>query len=60
MRNDKLSELVIELHNIAGQVERECGKIDVSEKLRRCADDLHVISVNYHREQASRDENTMG
>lgn len=60
MRNNKLSELVIELHNIAREIEFECGKIEIGDKLRQCADDLHVISVNYHREQASKDENTMG
>ena len=60
MKNAKLSELVIELHHIASQIEKECGKIEVSNNLRRCADDLHVISVNYHREQAIKNENTMG
>lgn len=60
MRNMLLAELVMELHNIAAQVEKECGKIELSKNLRRCADDLHVISVNYHREQANKDENIVG
>jgi len=59
MRNMLLAELVIELHHIASQVEKECGKIDLSKQIRRCADDLHVLSVNYHREQAN-NENTLG
>lgn len=60
MKNARLSGLVIELHHIASQIEQECGRIEISDNLRRCADDLHVIATNYHREQANKNENTMG
>jgi hypothetical protein len=46
MRNPKLSDLVMEIHDIARQVEKELGHGEISNKLRECADNLHIVDVN--------------
>lgn len=51
MKDIDLVELVIELHNIARQVEHECGHSDLSQRIRKCADDLHVVNVERKRNE---------
>jgi hypothetical protein len=50
------SELVIELHNIARQVEATVGKGQLSEDIRNCADRLHTLT----KQQRQNNERTMG
>jgi len=38
------SELIIQLHNIARQVEATIGKGKLSEDIRNCADRLHELT----------------
>lgn len=57
MKNMRLSELVIELHNIARQVESTVGIGQLSEDIRNCADRLHVLGEPL---KANKNENTMG
>lgn len=38
-----LDAAVIELHNIARQIEQKLGKGQLSEDLRKCADRLHEL-----------------
>ena len=45
MRNLKLVDAVIALHEIRRLVEEECGRCKVSIELERCADQLHQMSI---------------
>ena len=45
MRNLKLVEAVIALHEIRRVVEEECGICKVSIEIERCADQLHHMSI---------------
>ena len=45
MRNLKLVDLVIALHEIRREVEEECGVCKVSIEIERCADQLHQLSL---------------
>lgn len=45
MRNLKLVDAVIALHEIRRTVEEECGICEVSIELARCADQLHQMSL---------------
>lgn len=45
MRNLKLVDAVIALHEIQRLVEEECGKCKVSIEIERCADQLHEMSL---------------
>ena len=45
MRNLKLVEAVIALHEIRRVVEEECGICKVSIEIERCADQLHQLSI---------------
>ena len=39
-----LSQTVIQLHEIARQIEKEIGTGQLSEDIRKCADRLHVLT----------------
>ena len=45
MRNLKLVDAVIALHEIRRVVEEECGICRTSIEIGRCADDLHLMSI---------------
>lgn len=45
MRNLKLIDAVIALHEIRKLVEEECGTCKVSIEISRCADQLHEMSL---------------
>ena len=45
MRNLKLVDAVIQLHDIARLVEAEVGSGDLSQDIRNVADRLHVYSI---------------
>lgn len=45
MRNLKLVDAVIALHEIRRLVEEECGICKVSIEIERCADQLHQMSL---------------
>ena len=45
MRNLKLIDAVVALHEIQRLVEEECGKCKVSIEIERCADQLHQMSI---------------
>jgi len=45
MRNLKLVDAVIALHEIRRLVEEECGTCKVSIEIGRCADQLHQMSI---------------
>lgn len=45
MRNLKLVDLVVALHEIRREVEEECGRCRVSIEIERCADQLHEMSL---------------
>ena len=51
MRNFKLVDAVVELHNIARTVEQEVGRGQLSDDIRKFADRLHELSV-YERKYA--------
>jgi hypothetical protein len=46
MRNLKLVDAVIQLHDIARLVKEETEDGVLSDALRKCADRLHVYSIN--------------
>ena len=41
---NSLETSVMELHNIARQIEQEIGSGQLSEDLRKCADRLHLLN----------------
>ena len=45
MRNLKLIDAVVALHEIARTIEEECGKCKVSIEVERCAVQLHEMSL---------------
>lgn len=45
MRNLKLVDAVIALHEIRRLVEEECGVCKVSIEIERCAEQLHQMSI---------------
>lgn len=45
MRNLKLVDAVIALHEIRRVIEEECGTCRTSIEIGRCADDLHLMSI---------------
>lgn len=45
MRNLKLIDAVVALHEIKKLVEEECGICKVSIEIERCADQLHQMSI---------------
>lgn len=45
MRNLELVDAVIALHEIARTVEREIGRGQLSDDIRKCADRLHDLSI---------------
>ena len=45
MRNLKLVDAVIALHEIRRVIEEECGTCKVSIEIERCADQLHHMSI---------------
>ena len=45
MRNLKLVDAVIALHEIRRVIEEECGICRTSIEIGRCADDLHLMSI---------------
>ncbi len=45
MRNLKLVDAVIALHEICRTVEEECGKCRLSIEIERIADQLHQMSI---------------
>lgn len=49
MRNLKLVDAVIELHDIARLVSQETDSEMLAERIRKCADDLHVLSIDSDR-----------
>jgi len=49
MRNLKLVDAVIRLHDIARLVEEEIGKESIGDEIRQIADQLHVYSINDDR-----------
>jgi hypothetical protein len=52
MRNLKLVDAVIQLHDIARLVLEETEDRVLSDALRKCADRLHVYSINDDRANA--------
>lgn len=48
--NDRLNDAVIQLHNIARQIEEEIGIGKLSEDLRNAADRLHNL-IKVHVEE---------
>jgi hypothetical protein len=53
MRNLKLIDAVVALHDIARTVEQEVGHGQLSDDIRKCADRLHELSIS-EREYAIR------
>lgn len=51
----ELSELVIQLHNIARLVEQGYGNSEISKELRKCADKLHEVAVEIDRREHEED-----
>jgi hypothetical protein len=49
MRNIKLVDAVIQLHDIARLVEEEIGGGDLSAGIRQAADRLHIYSIDDDR-----------
>jgi hypothetical protein len=49
MRNLELVDAVIALHEIARTVEREVGRGQLSDDIRKCADRLHELSITDSR-----------
>lgn len=45
MRNLKLVDAVIQLHDIARLVEAEVGEGELSQSIRNSADQLHIYSI---------------
>lgn len=45
MRNLELIDAVIALHEIARLVKTETGDQNLHNRIRACADDLHVLSI---------------
>jgi hypothetical protein len=45
MRNLKLVDAVVALHEIKKLVEEECGTCRTSIEIGRCADQLHLMSI---------------
>ena len=45
MRNLKLIDAVVALHEIKKMVEEECGTCKVSIEIERCANQLHEMSL---------------
>jgi len=45
MRNLDLVDAVITLHDITRTVEREIGRGQLSDDIRKCADRLHELSI---------------
>ena len=52
MRNMRLVDAVVALHDIARLVEAEVGSGALSERIRQVADDLHVYSIDDDRANA--------
>jgi hypothetical protein len=46
MRNLKLVDAVVQLHDIARLVESEIGESELSQSIREAADRLHVYSID--------------
>ena len=47
-----LDEAVIQLHNVARQVEKEIGRGQLSDDIRDCADRLHkLVRYNYIKKE---------
>lgn len=46
MRNLKLVDAVVQLHDIARLVEAEVGEGELSQSIRKAADQLHVYSID--------------
>ncbi len=44
MINPEYTQAVIDLHRIAGMVEENIGKGQLSEDIRNCADRLHALT----------------
>ena len=53
MRNIEIVDAVVALHDIARTVEREVGRGQLSDDIRKCADILHELSIS-EREYAIR------
>ncbi len=53
MRNLKLIDAIVALHEIARTVEQEVGHGQLSDDIRKCADRLHELSIS-EREYAIR------
>jgi hypothetical protein len=49
MRNLELVDAVIALHEVARTVEREVGRGQLSDDIRKCADRLHELSISDSR-----------
>lgn len=56
MRNLKLVDAVIELHEIARLVLEETDNQELTDRIRSCADDLHVLSIaEDHADEAAKE-----
>lgn len=40
-----LNDVVVRLHDLARELEKEYGADEASEKIRKCADDVHALHV---------------
>ncbi len=56
MRNIKLVDLVIQLHDIARVVKQETDNQELHDRIRQCADDLHVFSIDDDRANSVAEE----
>lgn len=51
MKNDKLQDALIQLHDVARLVESEIGIGALSDDIRKCADRLNVLLKPYLQER---------
>ena len=49
MRNFKLIDAVVQLHEIARIVFQETDNKELHDRIRNCADDLHILSIDDDR-----------
>lgn len=56
MRDLALVDAVITLHEIAGLVEAQVGRCNLSDDLRNCANRVHLLSIDQGRASQVADE----
>ncbi len=53
--NIELSEIVMQLHDIARKLEQGRGIDDLTKELRHCADRVHEVGVTLDREKYNKE-----